>query len=206
MIYLIGGAPRSGKTILSKRIAAQKNISWISTDSIRAMVLAGTKKSLISKKFPYQKVSLEKNPAPELLRAEITESKTLWPNVEALIKQFIDCNEDYIVEGVHLMPRLVSKLKSTKYWKQIKIIYLVKDDLEKIQTGFALNTSAHDWLSGVVKDSDIAKRAARMVQIKSRYIAREARKCRFKVIVTDDDFNLKIKAAVDEWNKASKAK
>ena len=45
MIYLIGGAPRSGKTILSKRIAQKNGIPWISTDTIRSIVLACTPKA-----------------------------------------------------------------------------------------------------------------------------------------------------------------
>jgi 2-phosphoglycerate kinase len=32
MIYLIGGAPRTGKTILAQRISARLGIGWISTD------------------------------------------------------------------------------------------------------------------------------------------------------------------------------
>lgn len=35
MIYLIGGAPRVGKTILASRILARNNISCLSTDVIR---------------------------------------------------------------------------------------------------------------------------------------------------------------------------
>ena len=32
MIYLIGGAPRAGKSILVQSISAKRNVSWISTD------------------------------------------------------------------------------------------------------------------------------------------------------------------------------
>ena len=88
MIYLIGGAPRCGKTILSKQIAQQKNIPWISTDMIRSIVLACTPKAQMNKKFPYEKLQQEKqatpyqdvnfNPPRRLLLAEIAESKSLW--------------------------------------------------------------------------------------------------------------------------------
>jgi adenylate kinase family enzyme len=32
MIYLIGGAPRSGKSLLCQQIASKQKIGWISTD------------------------------------------------------------------------------------------------------------------------------------------------------------------------------
>jgi adenylate kinase family enzyme len=32
MIYLIGGAPRAGKSILAQSLAAKRNIGWVSTD------------------------------------------------------------------------------------------------------------------------------------------------------------------------------
>ena len=32
MIYLIGGAPRAGKTILVQRLSRKLHVGWISTD------------------------------------------------------------------------------------------------------------------------------------------------------------------------------
>lgn len=32
MIYFIGGAPRSGKSVLGQQFATKQGISWISTD------------------------------------------------------------------------------------------------------------------------------------------------------------------------------
>ncbi len=39
MIYLIGGAPRTGKSILGQRIAVKLRISWISTDLLKEFLL-----------------------------------------------------------------------------------------------------------------------------------------------------------------------
>ncbi len=192
MIYLIGGAPRCGKTILAKRIARQKNIPWISTDIIRSVVLAYSKKSQINKMFPYEKVSLGKDPVVDLLRAEITESKSLWPGVQTFIEHLIDCKEDYIIEGVHLMPKLVNELRGTKRWRKVRLIYLIKDDLVKIKKGLQQNTAMHDWLAGALKNNDTLEKAAKMIQVKSRYISKTAQKYRFKVVNIDDDFNTKI--------------
>ena len=198
MIYLIGGAPRCGKTILSHRIARHKKISWISTDSLQPVILPYIPKSQVLKKFPYQKVSLQKDKPETLLAAEITESNTTWPGIKALIQHQIDCNQDFIIEGVHLLPGLVYELKRTRYWKNIKLIYLVKIDLEKIKQGFLKNTSTHDWLFSSLKNEEILDKAARMVQIKSQYIATQAKQFDFKVVNMDIDFNKKIKKLAAE--------
>lgn len=34
MIYLIGGAPRAGKSILCQQVASKLNIGWVSTDLV----------------------------------------------------------------------------------------------------------------------------------------------------------------------------
>lgn len=38
MIYLIGGAPRTGKSILGQQIAAKRNVGWISTDLLMELL------------------------------------------------------------------------------------------------------------------------------------------------------------------------
>ena len=38
MIYLIGGAPRTGKSILGQRFAAKLKIGWISTDLLMELL------------------------------------------------------------------------------------------------------------------------------------------------------------------------
>ena len=209
MIYLIGGAPRCGKTILSKQIAQQKNIPWISTDMIRSIVLACTPKAQMNKKFPYEKLQQEKqatpyqdvnfNPPRRLLLAEIAESKSLWPSIRKMIEHLIDCELDYVLEGVHLMPGLVSQLKGTSYWKQVKLVYLVKTDLDEIKNGFLKNTSKHDWLAGAFKNTELLNRVARMVQTKSAYITDQAKKHDFTVVDTGRDFAKKLQVAVKQF-------
>ena len=39
MIYLIGGSPRSGKTTLSKKLAKELDIPYISTDYLRLVAM-----------------------------------------------------------------------------------------------------------------------------------------------------------------------
>lgn len=192
MVYLVGGAPRCGKTILSKAIAKEKGISWLSTDSIWAIVTATTPVSQLKKKFPYRKYDFRKDPPGTILKAEITESKTLWPAIEALIKDLVDRHEDYVIEGVHLMPELVRELKGTRYWKEIHLVYLVKESIGAIKDGFTRNISAHDWLAPLLKNEKVFERAAWMIQTKANHVVKMAKKFHFDVINTETDFEGKI--------------
>jgi adenylate kinase family enzyme len=38
MIYLVGGAPRAGKTILGQQISTKLSVGWISTDLILTLL------------------------------------------------------------------------------------------------------------------------------------------------------------------------
>lgn len=192
MVYLVGGAPRCGKTILSKAIAKEKGVSWLSTDSIWSMITASTPVSQLKKKFPYRKYDFRKDPPETILKAEIIEAETLWPATKALIQELINRQEDYVIEGVHLMPELVRSLKGTRYWKDIRLVYLVKENIESIKDGFARNSSAHDWLVPLLKDKKIFERAARMVQVKAEHTAQQARRFHFEVVNMDTDFERKI--------------
>ncbi len=200
MIYLIGGAPRCGKTILSRTLAERKRISCISTDTIHQMILASTPKAQREKKFPYSKLQREaepygdvnQNPPSVLLRAEITEAKSLWPSIKAMIENCIESKQSYIIEGVALMPDLVESLKKEPYWHEIDLVYLVKNDLEEILDGFARNTSSHDWLSGAKNNPELLKRVAKMVQVKSEYIINLAHNIGFTVVDTGKNFKMSI--------------
>lgn len=203
MIYLIGGSARCGKTILSKKIAIKKRTSLISTDHLRSMVLAMVPKSEMNKKFPQTKMVSPKNKfrfdchsAEAMLKAQVIEAKTMWPPIKALISSLIYRDQDCVIEGVHLFPSLVKQLKGTKDWKHIKVVYLIKTDLEKIQIGFSKNKEEFDWMYPFIKnDADRLRKAAKMVSVKGAYIEKEAGKYNLKVYNTENNFNKVLKEA-----------
>ena len=120
MIYLIGGSPRSGKTILSKRLSKALNIQYISTDILRLVMVACLKGADRYEYFPFEKMfdsagSVEKfyknTSAKKMLKADIEEAKILMPGIKAFICHLLNSEMDYIIEGVHFLPSLVSQFK-----------------------------------------------------------------------------------------------
>ncbi len=201
MIYLIGGAPRCGKTTLTKRLAKQKKISYLSTDTVRHMIVACTPYRQRGKKFP---IELQKSAAPyhnlntqtpnALLKTDVTEARSIWPSTRRLIEDLIESQEDFIIEGVHLLPMLIKQLQVTPMWKYIKPVYLVKMNIDDILSGFHKNESKHDWLAGALRDKDLLKKAAKMVQTESLYIKAQAQKFELPVVDTGIDFDKAIRS------------
>lgn len=202
MIYLISGGTRAGKTTLSKKLSRKLKIGYISTDNIRPIILPYVPKKDVEKYFPTEAIfELEdvvgfftNHSTKKIFEADITEAKTIWPGVKNLIKYLSDCKLDYVIEGVHLLPEDVRQFKNDP---NVKIIYLVKRDKEKIIQGLKTNKQNYDWMSGAIEDPKVLEKAADFVKVHGDYFYKEAKKYKLKVINTEDNFSKKINEAID---------
>lgn len=108
MIYLVGGAPRAGKSILGQRISAQLQIGYISTDLLmeilRAKHVAGTK--------------MEWDAAPKAIAAN---AEWFFPCLARFIWGLSGQTENYVIEGVDFLPAQVTQL-AARY--QIRSLFL----------------------------------------------------------------------------------
>jgi 2-phosphoglycerate kinase len=113
----------------------------------------------------------------------------IFPKI--IIKNFIDFNQDYVIEGLYLLPSLINQFKKEKkYWSKIKPIYIIKKDVEKIAEGLSKDKEGDNWLlSKIGNDKERLRSAAKMVQTKALYFEKEGKKYNFKVVNTEDDFN-----------------
>jgi 2-phosphoglycerate kinase len=108
MIYLIGGAPRSGKSILGQQISAELKIGWISTDLLLELLRVKNDGD----------VKTEWNASAEAIRAN---ARWFFPYLERFIWGASSLAENYLIEGVDFLPEHVAKL-STKY--PIRAVFL----------------------------------------------------------------------------------
>lgn len=99
MIYLIGGAPRAGKSLLTQRFAAKRSIGWISTDLLlevlRAKGAAGAKTKW--------------NADPEAVREA---AGWFYPCLERFVRGMSAMADDYVIEGVDFLPEQAAQLSS----------------------------------------------------------------------------------------------
>jgi adenylate kinase family enzyme len=88
MLYMIGGAPRSGKTMLARRMFAEHGLPYFSIDTLIAS-LASAQPEL------GMRVS-----DPALKRLEV-----VWPTLRKIANDVLQSGEDLLLEGDVLLPR-----------------------------------------------------------------------------------------------------
>jgi len=99
VIYLIGGAPRAGKSILCQQVSAKLKVGWISTDLL--VELLRLKKE--------EGVKTQWNAAP---KAIIEDAQWFYPYLERLIWGASSLAENYVIEGVDFLPAQVVLLSA----------------------------------------------------------------------------------------------
>lgn len=202
MIYLISGSPRAGKSTLSRKLAEELRIPYISTDTLRPIVLPYYKIEEQKERFPFMEMFdanaiddfFRKYTDKEIFAADLKETESIWLGVKALIDYSLICKMNYIIEGVHLLPSLIAQYKNNE---NVRIIYLVKLDEKKILDGLYKNTSQHhDWLMGNTDNAETVKLAAKSLCIYGEYFIAESEKYGFKCMNTEDDFENKLNQAM----------
>ena len=101
MIYLIGGAPRAGKSILGQQLSAKLRIGWISTNLLQHVLQVNN----------HNGTKAEWNAAPEAI---IATAERFFPYFERFVWGVSSMAESYVIEGVNFLPKQVSQL-STQY-------------------------------------------------------------------------------------------
>lgn len=200
MIYLIGGSPRGGKSILSRKLSKALNVPYISTDNLRPVVLSYFKGKEKDKNFPFIKMfdsgTIDKfflrYSGREILKADIREAKSIWPGTKSLIDHLLTCKMDYIIEGVHLLPSFVKEYKNNK---NVKIIFLAKLNEEKIYQGLLKHVKENDWLTGKTQNKNTIRMAAKSLCDYGKFFLKETEKYSFECLNTEDSFLDKIQKA-----------
>ena len=204
MIYLIGGAPRCGKTTIAQQLSKKLGISWIPADAIESMVARYIPKSDLSRLFPKsimrKKTKLsndlmyEKYSTKEITDAYIKQSKTSWKAIQVLVECALHEHHDFIIEGHQIHPQLIFQLK--KEFKNIKGIIIVRTDLKSIVSGALKNSHPNDWFLKKTKNHETYEKIGLMIKRYSQYFIRESSKYRIDAINTERDFRKQIKLAI----------
>ena len=95
MIYLIGGPPRTGKTLLAQRLGRRLGIGWLSLDTLR-FVLRGLLPEVA------ELATSGRPPGPWADR--------FYPYVRDAVLSSAYVEGDYIIEGVDFLPRHARRL------------------------------------------------------------------------------------------------
>lgn len=132
MLYIISGASRAGKTILAKKIAAQKGIPYLSLDWIMMGFTNGIPDyGIHDKLFP----------------DEI--AQRLWGFLRAMMESMIYVETDCVIEGEALLPELLIELV-TKHPASLRVCFLGYTEVtidKKCKEIRAYSSEKNDWLA-----------------------------------------------------------
>ena len=201
MIYLIGGPPKCGKTTLAKQISKTAGIPWVSTDTLQNVIKPYIPEQNHPAKFPLSSLRYESNDekyakhsADELIVAYRHQAKTLHPAIEAFVASEIIEGNDYIVEGFHLEPELISKLVA-EFPEKVRGVLVIKKDPTAFVENIHSSTTPNDWIIKKTKDEATFPKIAAVITAYSAQLENAAKQHDLKVFCVDQNFTTELKAA-----------
>jgi len=170
MLYILGGAPRCGKSIVSRRFVLEKNIPYFSTDFLIE--------------------ALEKG-APQLdikFGPFIPKAEKVWPILDYLIRGIVDWADNYLIEGDSLLPKYTSGFQD-KYKERTNCCFVgftkIKPE-EKLNEVRKYSSQKDDWTT---KRSDQSMlKAINSMIVFSKYLESECSKYHIKYFDVSENF------------------
>ncbi len=206
MIYLIGGSPRCGKTKVAKSLAEKTHMPWFPADYLSAVVYSYIPENERALKFPLKDVR-NQNPTNDFLYSSYspeeivgfyhTQAESVWSGLEAFISYAAHDEQDFIIEGYQITPELVSRLdEDTK--KNIRIVFLYKEDEADIEVGIKKNVDPGDWLLKNTKNEAILGKVAKMIHLFGDGTRGEAERLKMPVFNMDGEFEKKVEVVTSQ--------
>jgi 2-phosphoglycerate kinase len=189
MIFLLGGPPRVGKSIISSVIRQKHAVSVVSTDSLCAVLENVLSPEAAPDLFVFdrfnkmrmtEQVKLITKDSAEFIDYVRKESHVVWKAVVAFIRRENDEGRDVLIEGVAVLPELVSRLEDNHH-RAVFIGNQGENHKENIKKSAEENE--HDWMRDM--NDQYISAFALFVGRMSVYIEQEAKKYGFEYIEMD---------------------
>lgn len=201
MIYLIGGTPRSGKSILATQLSEHLGIPLYSTDDLEGEVRESTPEEELGTKFPKTVIRKEANQSndemyskfttEQITKAYVQQSRAVWDEIEKLAG-----SKDCIVEGYHIHPELVSRLEKKFDGENVRSVFLTRSNIKKIVNEATQFASEGDWFIEWTENESTYPMMAKMIKEFSEYLEAEARKHKLRTYNVDGQFEGKLNEAL----------
>jgi hypothetical protein len=170
MIYILGGASRSGKTLLSRRAVSEKGVPYFPLDALFGGLANGA---------PQLGVVYEQ---PFIERAE-----KMWPVAKPLLGFFLHEERDFLIEGDSILPSQVHELLEER--SSVKSCFIGYAELSK-EEKLALVRTYHqgkvDWTKNI-SDEEMLDLVDQMIEF-SKYLKAECEKYEIKYFDISHDF------------------
>ena len=170
MLYILGGAPRSGKTLLARRAVSEKQIPYFPLDALLGSLVYG---------------------APQMgMRYEDSftdRSNKLWPVTKHMIKMLVEEESEYLIEGDSILPVQVNELITSQ--TSVHACFVGYSELskeEKLSLVREYHQGQVDWTKEI-SDEELIPMIESMIDF-SKYIKEECEKYGIKYFDISHDF------------------
>lgn len=199
MLYLIGGPPRLGKSIIARNLARVLRIPWLSTDFLEiasAKILSPAERKWI---FPYTDMRLRdpywRIPAEKAVRLQLAQARRTWKIHRAFIVRLLKGREDFILEGTTLLPELIARLRlNPRARGNLRPLLFLDRDLNHIQKGVQKSIRADDWLRGA--SEPVYDRVSQFIWQLNERLEQDALRHHMPILKRTDFFSKDIHRAV----------
>jgi len=175
MIYLVGGAPRVGKSILGQQISAKLKAGWVSTDLLEELLRV--------KKEPGVKVEWDASPGAIAAAAE-----WFFPYLERFVWGVSSLAENYVIEGVDFLPAQIAQL-STRY--QIRPVFLGCSNMT-LERFLRFPGHSRGYIS---LPKEMHQQIVQDIPLWSKFVQQEAERFGYPYIDMGDDFSTRLREA-----------
>jgi 2-phosphoglycerate kinase len=208
MVYLIGGPPRSGKTILAEALARKTSFPYFTLDHVTSVIVPYIPEPQHPANLPlrvarqathfsndafYARYSTD-----DIIDMYVRQAETCWPGIKNFITYALQDGHDFILEGWQVLPRLLVTAVTPEHQGALKIVFLYKTNVDMIVGGLKANTGKNDWVMKNTREESTFLAIATMLGRFGNVIREDAEKCRFRAVNTESRF----KEAIDEAVKA----
>ena len=109
VLYLVGGAPRVGKSSLARRLLAVDGIPWLPTDVLR---------TVLRRVLP-ELDAVDQDPVDASLLAEV-----MYPHVEQAAEVCVEEADRFLIEGFELAPCYPGRLRAALAGTEVRACFL----------------------------------------------------------------------------------
>ena len=113
-----------------------------------------------------------------------------------MIKHALQEDYDYILEGHHIHPVIVTEIKKKAGRGKIRSAFITRYDIDRIVAGCMNNSSPRDWFRDETENYETMPKIAGMIREYSAHFEKQAKRYRHKVFNIDYSFHQGISKVV----------
>lgn len=121
----------------------------------------------------------------QIVQKQLAEAQSITKPLQLFIERQIETHTDFTLEGVHLLPALVSQIHKSRN-ADVRSIFVVSTNKEFVFSGLCSDTNEQNWMSGASEQTQRAM--AEFVVGYSTEIKRQAEKRGLFVFERTEDF------------------